>query len=97
MDDFTGLLLNVSGRVQSLENHYTYIQQQLLQRPSMSEFSQYQNIWNRQLTEIADSLALQIANIRILQQLYVNLNMTVSDNFATFTGHSGNGSLHNGI
>jgi hypothetical protein len=37
------------------------------------------------------------AQLKTLQQLFVNLNMTVSNNYATFTGHTGLPGLHNAV
>ena len=93
--DLTGTLQNLTGRVDSLENQYSFINQQLLQRPGLKEFSDFQGIWNRQLSDLATSNARLEAQVRTLQQLYVNLNMTVAGNYATFTGHTGLPGLHN--
>ena len=92
--DVTGLLLNHSGRLESLENRDTYINQQLLQRPDIAAFTQFQNIWNRQITDLSNLVTTINNSVRTLQQLYVNLNQVVSSNFSTFTGHTGNVSLH---
>ena len=94
--DLTGTLIEISGRVVSLENNKVYVTQQLLQRPGLSEFSQYQAIFNRQLDEVTRSLNQISANVRTLQQLYVNLNMSVvalntglTGLASNFTGHTG--------
>ncbi len=93
--DVTGLLLEYSGRLNSLESQSTFVNQQLLQRPALTEFSQFQNIWNRQITELSNLVTITQNNIKVLQQLYVNLNMLVASNYAVFTGHTGNFTLHN--
>lgn len=91
----TGLILALSGRLNSLETQKTYINQQLLQRPDLKNFSEFQSIWNRQLTELSTSVDKLTANVKTLQQLYVNLNMNVSSNYSAFTGHTGYPGLHN--
>jgi hypothetical protein len=93
--DLTGTVTNLSGRINSLESQSTYINQQLLQRPGLKEFSEYQVIWNRQLTDLSSIVSKIDAQVKTLQQLYVNLNMSVTSNYATFTGHTGLPGLHN--
>lgn len=93
--DATGILLNLSGRINALESQKTYINQQLLQRPDLKNFSDFQNVWNRQLTELSTSVDKLTAGLKTLQQLYINLNMNVSANYSIFTGHTGLTGLHN--
>jgi hypothetical protein len=93
--DTTGTLLNLSGRINALEGQSTYVNQQLLQRPGLKEFTEFQTIWNRQLTELATLASRIDSQVKTLQQLYVNLNMTVTSNYATFTGHTGIPGPHN--
>ena len=95
--DLTGTVTNLSGRINSLETQSSYINQQLLQRPGLKEFSDYQVIWNRQLSDLSTIVTRIDSQIKILQQLYVNLNMTVTSNYATFTGHTGLPGLHNAV
>lgn len=95
--DLTGTVTNLSGRINSLETQNSYINQQLLQRPGLKEFSDYQVIWNRQLSDLSTIVTRIDSQIKILQQLYVNLNMTVTSNYATFTGHTGLPGLHNAV
>lgn len=93
--DLTGTLQNLTGRVDSLESQYSFLVQQLLQRPGLKEFSDFQVIWNRQLSDLATLTSKLDAQFKTLQQLYINLNMTVAGNYATFTGHTGLPGLHN--
>jgi uncharacterized protein YukE len=95
--DLTGTVTNLSGRVNSLENQNSYVTQQLLQRPGLKEFSEYQVVWNRQLNDLSTIVTRIDSQIKVLQQLYINLNMTVTSNYATFTGHTGLPGLHNVI
>ena len=95
--DLTGTVTNLSGRINSLETQNSYINQQLLQRPGLKEFSDYQVIWNRQLSDLSTIVTRIDSQIKILQQLYVNLNMAVTSNYATFTGHTGLPGLHNAV
>jgi uncharacterized protein YukE len=92
--DVTGVIVNLSGRINTLESYHTYVAQQLLQRPDLRNFADFQVIWNRQITEVANIADDLEKRVKSLQQLYVNLNMSVSSNFATFTGHTGNTGMH---
>lgn len=92
--DVTGVLLNLSGRINNLESYHTYISQQLLQRPDLRNFHDFQVIWNSQMQQVSDLADELDKRVKSLQQLYVNLNLTVSNNFATFTGHTGNSGIH---
>lgn len=91
----TGLILALSGRLDLLETQKTFINQQLLQRPDLKNFSEFQNVWNRQLTDLSKSVDKLTAGLKTLQQLYINLNMNVNTNYSTFTGHTGLPGLHN--
>jgi uncharacterized protein YukE len=95
--DLTGTVTNLSGRVNNLETQSTYVNQQLLQRPGLKEFSDYQVVWNSQLSNVSTVINKLDAQLKTLQQLFVNLNMTVSNNYATFTGHTGLPGLHNAV
>jgi hypothetical protein len=93
--DLTGTVVDLSGRILSLENNKVFVNQQLLQRPGLSEFSQYQSLWNRRLDQLSSSADQMLANIRTLQQLYVNLNMTVTSIYSGLTGLSATVTLLN--
>lgn len=95
--DVTGTITNLSGRINALEGQSTYVNQQLLQRPGLKEFTEFQVVWNRQLTELSNLASKLDSQVKTLQQLYVNLNMTVTSNYATFTGHTGLPGLHNAV
>ena len=95
--DITGIVRNLTGRMDSIEAQSTYVNQQLLQRPGLQEFSNFQVVWNSELNTLS-TLCTKIDNqIKTLQQLFVNLNMTVSSNFATFKAHTGLAGLHNAL
>ncbi|MHA2064062.1 MAG: hypothetical protein ACXABY_06745 [Candidatus Thorarchaeota archaeon] len=81
----------LSGRVDTLENQMTFVNQDLLQRPDFVAYQNFQNVWNQELSAISDTLDTLTAQLNTLQSLYVNLNATVSSNFTSFTGYTGQG------
>jgi hypothetical protein len=97
--DLTGMLLQISGRVVALETSTTDNNQQLLLRPSNSEFSRFQMTWNRQFSDLTTLANDLNAKVKTLQQLYVGLNQLVNQHFSLFTGHTGVPAAtgHNGL
>lgn len=81
--------MTLSGRVETLENQVTYITQDLLQKIDLSTSSTRSTQMNQQLDTIENSVDVLTTQLRTLQSLYTNLYMNVRDNYADFTGYTG--------
>lgn len=81
--------MSLSGRVDTLENQVTYITQDLLQKIDLSTSSTRATQWNQQLDTVENSVDVLTTQLRTLQSLYTNLYLTVRDNYAVLTGHTG--------
>lgn len=87
-------LEQLSGRLDSVETAILHLQQNILQRPDLAAFSNFQIIWNQSHDTISDNIETLISRVQALYSLYTNLNITVSNNQALFTGHSGQTGIH---
>ena len=87
--DLSGYISGVSGRTDTLETQMTYVNQDLLQRPDLTAFQAFQSIWNSQIDTVNNEMGTLKGQLKTLQSLYVNLNITVSNNLGVLTGHSG--------
>lgn len=82
-------LAGVSGRVDTLETNVSFLQQDNLRNISIETLGEYSIVWNQQITSIETSVLAMQAQLKTLQTLYTSMFMTVQNNFATFTGHTG--------
>lgn len=87
-------MTDLSGRVDALENTYSYINQQLLQRPDLVAFSQFQTIWNQQIDTIESTIYTMKTQLQNLQGMYVNMSIGDSNNLTAFRAHTGNVDIH---
>lgn len=87
--ELSGLVSGLSGRVSFIETTYSYINQQLLQRPDLTDFSMFQMVWNSQFSQLSDSVSSLQSQMSSVQNTLVNLAISVSNNFSFFTGHTG--------
>lgn len=87
----TGTVSGLSGRVNLIEQTYSYINQQLLQRPDNYDFSQFQIVWNSQLTQIGQDITRLQNQVSVLQNLVINqsLNFTAHTGRSAISGHAG--------
>lgn len=79
----------LSGRVTSLENQMTAVQQDLLQKPDIAAYSQLGITWNQQYTEVYNSVQQLQTLVRALQTTYANLYYNLNALTSTVTGHTG--------
>ncbi len=87
-------LSELSGRVNSIDTAIIYLQQDLLQRPDITAFSNFQVIWNQSFDSILANINTLISRVSSLYSLYTNLNITVSNNLGYLTGHTGQSNIH---
>lgn len=81
--------MELSGRVDLLENQVSFISQDLLTKIDQNTLSQLSIIWNQQF-DLVDSVVTDLKQqVQSLQSLYTNLLKTVRDNYALFTGYTG--------
>lgn len=92
--ELSGFVATLSGRVNTLNSSLTYLNQNLLTRPDLAAFEQFQVIWNQQFDQLSASITNMQAQLQSLQTLYVNLYRSVVDNYSTFTGHTGDPTAH---
>lgn len=79
----------LSGRVETLENQFTYLTQDLLQKIDLVSSSLQQTQWNQQFDTIDEYISTLRTQVSTLQSLYINLYKTVRDNYILFTGYTG--------
>jgi len=79
----------LSGRVEALENQMSFMVQDLLQKIDLVASSTQSVNWNQQFDIIEADVNTMKSQLQTLQSLYTNLYITVRNNFATFTGHTG--------
>jgi hypothetical protein len=84
----------LSGRVTTLENQMSFVAQDLLQRIDLVAASSQAVSWNQQFDLIDRNLTTIKNQLQTLQSLYTNLFITVQNHYNTFTGHTGNSSIH---
>jgi hypothetical protein len=87
-------MAELSGRVDTLENQISFITQDLLSKIDMSSASTQHIQWNQQLDTIDNTVTNLKQQVAVLQSLYTNLYKTVRDNYASFTGHTGQTGIH---
>lgn len=87
--ELSGFVSGLSGTVDTLLNNYSYINQQLLQRPDLDNFSSFRVIWNSQLQSIADNVSRLQNSVAVIQNLLINLAISVDTKYSEFTGHTG--------
>lgn len=81
--------MELSGRVDLLENQVSFISQDLLTKIDQNTLSQLSIIWNQQF-DLVDSVVTDLKQqVQSLQSLYTNLLKTVRDNYTLFTGYTG--------
>ena len=82
-------LSSLSGRVDNVESSLTALNQDILTRPDLVAFEQFQTVWNQQFDQMNTLITNMQSQLRNLQSQYINLYQTVVNNYATFTGHTG--------
>lgn len=81
--------MTLSGRVDTLEAQVTFIVQDLLQKIDLVSSSSQAIQWNQQFDSVEDTVINLKNQIQSLQSLYTNLYITTQNNYAAFTGHTG--------
>lgn len=89
LSDLSGYVTFLSGKVDVLETNYTYVLQQLLQTTDLTDFSQYRVTWNTQQQQAAAAISRLQGQVSVLQNLLVNLNITLTDRYNEFNTHTG--------
>lgn len=89
--ELTGLVSGLSGRVNLVEQTYTYINQQLLQRPDTQDFGAFQVVWNTQIAQLSTSVLRLQNQVSVLQNLILNqsINFTTHTGRTAISGHAG--------
>jgi len=82
-------MTDLSGRVQTLESSFTFLNQQLLRKPELEDIRAYSITWNSQFSQLNTTVTQMRAQLNTIQNLLINLNITMSDHWASFTGHTG--------
>jgi hypothetical protein len=72
-------MTDLSGRVQTLEDAYTYLMQQLLVRPDTSNISSQSTITNNQLGSLSSSNNRTETRLSSLENKSINLSMSLSN------------------
>lgn len=81
--------MELSGRVDLLENQVSFISQDLLTKIDQNTLSQLSILWNQQF-DLVDNVVTDLKQqVQSLQSLYTNLLKTVRDNYTLFTGYTG--------
>jgi hypothetical protein len=87
-------MTDLSGRVTTLENVYTQMLQDLLNKVGVDTYSNQLIIWNQQYDQFESTLNDISTKVSVLIGLVSNLHIQQAANFALFTGHTGNASMH---
>lgn len=87
-------MTDLSGRVDTLEERFTTLQQDLLQKVDLTAQSAYAQVINQQITQFSNLLETLETQYKALQGLYQNLVYQENNRWTSFTGHTGDVSLH---
>lgn len=84
----------LSGRLDVVETNIGYLTVQLATRPDLAAFQDLARSINQSISSLRYNYDLIREQLQALNSLYANLNNSVVTNYTRFTGHTGNGDLH---
>lgn len=87
--ELSGFVSGLSGRVDSLNNLYSYLNQQLLSNADLDDFNIFKITWNNQFQQLTNTQATMSFQLQIIQNLLTNLTMNVANNLTLFRTHTG--------
>jgi len=85
----SGIVSGNSGDIATLQAQMLTTQQDLLQRPDLTAYNNLQALYNQELDNFGTRIDTFDGTLKTLMSLYTSMAITVSNNFATFTGHTG--------